>query len=162
MNEKEKIEEAKYFYKRMIQELDTYKSFAYNLSAFLSAARSVLQYAREEAIQKNKGQAWYDKQINKSPILKYFKCKRDFNVHELPIKPTKGIKVKVRCITVKIPNKKSGNKVKIQSRGKVTSEHEYKFDDWRGTEDVLKLCELYIDELEKLVNDGISKGIITG
>jgi len=37
MNEKEKLEEARYFFTRMTEEQEDRKAFEYNLSAFLSA-----------------------------------------------------------------------------------------------------------------------------
>jgi len=43
----------------------------------------------------------------------------------------------------------------------IEQEVKYKFSDWIGDEDVLTLCESYIQELEKVVKDGISKGFIT-
>ncbi len=49
MYEKDKIIEAEYFYSRMSQEQNDRDAFRHNLSAFLSAARSVLQYALKEA-----------------------------------------------------------------------------------------------------------------
>lgn len=50
MFEQEKLKEAKYFYSRMKEERgqEDRESFKYNLSAFLSVARSVLQYALKE------------------------------------------------------------------------------------------------------------------
>lgn len=50
MNERYKIGEAKYFLARMEESIRDRMAFRYNLSAFLSAARSVTQYAYEEAV----------------------------------------------------------------------------------------------------------------
>jgi len=44
MSIENKLEEAKYFFLRMKEELCNRQSFVFNLSAFLSASRSVLQY----------------------------------------------------------------------------------------------------------------------
>lgn len=38
----------------------------------------------------------------------------------------------------------------------------YKFDDWVGTEDILTLCQIYVQELENATKDGVNKGFITG
>jgi hypothetical protein len=46
--------------------------------------------------------------------------------------------------------------------GSAESKTTFRFNDWTGDEDVLTLCERYIQELEKVVKDGISKGFITG
>lgn len=36
----------------------------------------------------------------------------------------------------------------------------YKFNDWVGSEDILTLCQKYIQQLEDVIRDGISKGFI--
>src|SRR5271166_4284403 len=59
MHEYEKLEEARHFLERMRQAAEP-KAFQYELSAFLSAARSALQYALKEATTKTGGQKWYD------------------------------------------------------------------------------------------------------
>lgn len=55
-NERSKLAEARYFYSRMRKEVDDREAFTCNLSAFLAAARSVLQYALKEAKTKTGGQ----------------------------------------------------------------------------------------------------------
>ena len=44
MYERKKFEEMKHFYYKMIDEQEHREIFEYNLSAFLSSARSILQY----------------------------------------------------------------------------------------------------------------------
>jgi len=44
------------FYSRMLAEIDNPDQFRFNLSALLTASRTVLQYALEEAKTKPKGQ----------------------------------------------------------------------------------------------------------
>lgn len=85
MNEFEKIREAEYFLGRMTAEREVRDAFRFNPSAFLSAARSVLQYALEEARRKPGGQAWYDGHMAASPILTFFKDRRDVNIHVEPV-----------------------------------------------------------------------------
>jgi hypothetical protein len=48
-----KLAEAEYFYGRMQAERYNDAAFLHNLSAFLAAARSVLQYALKEAKAKS-------------------------------------------------------------------------------------------------------------
>ena len=60
MSESQKIREAEYFLAQMDRERENAEHFGHNLSAFLSSARSVLQYALEEAKPKPGGLAWYD------------------------------------------------------------------------------------------------------
>ncbi len=63
MREASKLGEAEYFLSEMARVYENHRLFQYNLSAFLSAARSVLQYACKEATSRPGGQAWYEKQV---------------------------------------------------------------------------------------------------
>ena len=69
MHELDKIKEAKYFLSQILHEKENFENFKYNLSAFISSARSVLQYALEEAKIKNGGQLWYDGQIKGTKMV---------------------------------------------------------------------------------------------
>ena len=70
MNERYKIGEAKFFLARMEESVGNRQAFRYFLSAFLAAARSVLQSAREESKSKG-GEEWYDKTIAGNVVLSY-------------------------------------------------------------------------------------------
>lgn len=85
MNEKRKLVEARFFLGKMRQARALPDEFEHYLSAFLSAARSVLQYALEEAKTKPGGQAWYDGQVSGDSSLRFFKDKRDVNIHVRPL-----------------------------------------------------------------------------
>ena len=93
MHEKKKLEEAKYFYSKMIEEQENRKNFEYNLSALLSSTRSILQYALCEAKEKPMGEHWYNTCISSIHILEFFKEKRDINIHEEPIQPIAHSKI---------------------------------------------------------------------
>lgn len=67
MNEDQKIEEAQYFLDKLTNPDLEHPGFSFELSAFLTAARSALQYALEEARLKTGGQAWYDRQFGAAP-----------------------------------------------------------------------------------------------
>jgi hypothetical protein len=183
MNEIKKLEEAKYFYSKMFDEQMNKDGFIFNLSAFLSAARSVLQYALKEASTNLGGQKWYDKVMVSSPVLTFFKDERDINIHTEPTLPKahytlhaevgvymfgslsavafdKNGKIKQRienqtnhADTHERPNQKSRS---------IPNEVKYLFDSWVGNEDVLTLCKKYIQELEHAIQDGVSQGLITG
>jgi hypothetical protein len=75
--------------------IDDSDAFRYELSAFLSAARSVLQYAFEEATTKPNGRQWYEAQVSGSAVLKFFKDKRDLNIHVEPVRPSRHIAVSI-------------------------------------------------------------------
>ena len=184
MSKKAKIKEAEYFLARMKEKQNNREHFVHNLSAFLSAARSVLQYAlnevdpKENPSAKPEAKTWYDNLMSVSSTLKFFKCKRDFNIHVEPVHPSAHFQA---TFTEKAGISESISIVRRDKDGKIISEYsseppkakpekpetsivqevKYKISDWTGDEDVLTLCESYIQELEKVVKDGISKGFIT-
>ncbi len=182
MHERKKLRETQYFYSKMIEEQEQghKEYFKYNLSAFLSSARSVLQYALEETKSKSKGQKWYDNRILTNPVLKFLKDKRDNNIHIEPIQPRADQKLQVTD-NMHISDSssittldKDGNIKEQDSSGKPeepmpkkpktspVTEVKYKFNDWSGSEDVLELCRSYVQELENAIEDGVNKGFITG
>jgi len=181
MSKRTKIEEAKYFLACMKEEQDNREHFNFNLSAFLSAARSVLQYARKEAKAKKGGQQWHDNCMEKSPVLEFFRDKRDINIHDEPVHPTAHFHDTITetiyvsdSISIVHKNKdgktiseyssekpKPETKKQEKQETSIVQEVKYKFSDWPGDEDVITLCERYIQELEKVVQNGVSKGFIT-
>jgi len=180
MNEKEKLEEARYFYAEMVKHQEDRKVFKHNLSAFLSAARSVMQYALKEVeTKKNVGKKWYNDWMKSSYVLKFFRDKRNFNIHTAPIDPRKHVKIHTivvvsvsESVHIKVTDKNGKVKEEREIKEKpkphegpkssVKSESRYEFDDWKEPEDLITLCKVYIQELENVVQDGISKKFITG
>lgn len=179
MFEKNKLKEAKYFYSIMIKERDNREIFCYNLSAFLSASRSVLQYVLEEAKNKKNGQKWYDNYIFNNSIFSFFKDKRNINIHTEPISPIKNVRLGFRGTlhlsgSLRISHRdKNGNILEERTIKKPKKNFEktikqieksfvYKFSNWPDDEDVETLCKIYLDDLEKFINEGIKKGFITG
>lgn len=183
MHKREKIEEAKYFYSKMIKNYEHINYFRYNLSAFLSAARSPLQYAYKEVNPKDKSlakpeaQNWY-KKVMEDPLLKFLRDERNDNIHDEPVSFRKDIEIAIaeavgvgESLSAKI--KRTDGSVELREnlintrpktknvKATVESKSTYRFDKWTGDEDVLTLCEKYIQELEKVVRDGVSKGFIT-
>ena len=183
MNEIKKLEEAKYFYSKMIDEQENKDAFIHNLSAFLSAARSVLQSALKEASTKSGGQKWYDSLMASSPVLKFFKDERDVNVHTEPILPKAhytlhaegGVymfgslsavvfdedgKIKQQIEGPANPSTKQDEP--NQKSKPIPNEVKYMFDSWNGNEDVLTLSKKCIQELGDVIQDGVIQGFITG
>jgi hypothetical protein len=72
MNEGQKIQEALYFYAQMLSNYEDRQNLVFNLSAFLSASRSAMQYALEEAKTKRGGQKWYDAHMVQSTVSAIF------------------------------------------------------------------------------------------
>lgn len=178
MHESDKLAEAGYFLKRMREEQENSEAFRFNLSAFLSAARSVLQYALEEAKTKTGGQFWYDNLINSSDILKYFKDKRDINIHQAPIRPMERHQVTITStayitdsVHVVLKDKDGNIKQELHSESKnseppkpdLPANHivSYFFTHWSGDEDVIQLCDKYLKQLIKAVDEGVQNALIS-
>ena len=172
MNENKKFNEAKYFLSQMVNSIKDSEVFEYNLSAFLSASRSILQYSYEEVII-NGSQKWYDDFVGKSSFIKYFKDKRDTNIHYVPIKTlhrhefSNVVSVPL-TFNIKIINKNEDLKDSVTNENKIErfnkSENKTRiiFKDWSGEEDVTELCTKYLQVLLLFLEEGISKKYITG
>jgi hypothetical protein len=177
MHEQIKLDEAKHFLTGIIAAVDDPTSFRFELSAFLSAARSVLQYACKEAKTKAGGHAWFANHASNSPVLKFFKDKRDINIHAQPIVPAATINVAASDVIQFSEGvllhvfDSEGNLISQRASGSgapppipsplPSTLRVYHFPDWTGQEDVLQLCHDYVTALETVVNDGRSQGFIT-
>lgn len=176
MYEQTKIDEANYFLGRMNECLNNPKIFCFELSAFLSAARSILQYALKEAVAQSHGQAWYDSQVCGNAEIRFFKDKRDASIHVKPVAPTINVNVSVtevvqisESISVKLTDRdervigestiSSPALSPIESLAPCVS-YSYTFPDWPGTDDALALCSRYLAAVETAVVDGITKGLL--
>jgi len=177
MHELNKIKEAEYFYARMAETREKRDEFRYNLSAFLAAARSVLQYALREAHGKPGGQTWYDRQVAGNRVVAFFKDRRDIEIHEkpVPIRADIGISLSETVDiseSVAVVLKDGDGNIIQSSRTEPQAPTSpcpsssvlsliYKFGDWTGEEDVLQLCDAYLNELRNIVADGRSKGFLS-
>lgn len=177
MYEESKLKEARYFYSRMVSETDNRDNLLFDLSAFLSAARSVLQYSLREAQPKPGGQQWYDSHITSSKVLVFFKDKRDINVHTQPVQVnqhtsiqltevvhvSESIHIKKFDQTGRLIDEYSSEPSKPSPAPKIPPKvtHRSIFPDWSGTEDVLQLCHLYLKELQHVVEDGQNNNFLT-
>jgi hypothetical protein len=178
MNEREKIQQAEYCLAQLAQGQDNIVEFKYKLSAFLSAGRSVLLYAFEEAVPKTGGQAWYDRRMAQSAVLKLFKDMRNLDIHEEPVSVHKASEVNVSetlHFSASVAHIMRGPSGEVVSEGsspeekpvptapaEVVVKERLKFAAWRGPEDILSLCAIYLDELKVFVADGQTKGWLTG
>ncbi len=178
MREHEKLKEAKYFAQSMEASINNPEFFSYELSAFLSAACSVLQYVYERIRANPNERQWYNDQMSASAIFRFFKCKRNFNIHTEPVHPSKhiaisitehinistsiGVKMQKRDGTTKIHQQEEGP---LKPRPQVTNtevKYRYMFVDWPGSEDVICLSHQYLAALENFVRAGINNsGIIS-
>jgi hypothetical protein len=148
-------------------------SFLYELSAFLSAARSTLQHALEEAKTKPGGQAWDDAQVSGKTLVKFFSAKRNISVHRQPVVPTTSAGVTLTAsvgsaLHLRVTNAQ-GEVVQEVSGGDAPSPpppppvvtYSYTFIDWTGPEDMLALCRQYLAEVQSVVSDGVVHGHLT-
>lgn len=90
-----KLEEADFFLCCLSTTQADATTFEYLLSAFLTSARSVVQYAAETAKHTPLGRGWYDTFVRAHPIVQFFKTKRDANIHVAPVETP----LLVRCAT---------------------------------------------------------------
>ncbi|HUU52474.1 MAG TPA: hypothetical protein VMW92_05560 [Candidatus Heimdallarchaeota archaeon] len=175
MKEQEKLDEAKYFYQRMLAEQYNPLHFKYKLSAFLSASRSVLQYVFKEVKVKPKGLIWYQKAVKNSPVIKFCRDKRNSNIHYSPVDP--DIKFTLQLDDCLIPStadhltlngqpqaERPPSQVAVREKElkPPAPPPEYKFDKWLGLDDVPTLCRKYLSELEQFIKKGKSLGYISG
>ena len=93
-NEDQKLREATYFFGIMKTKINDRNAFVYNFSAFITASRSIVQYAFEECRSDASARAWYDDYISNTDLIRYFKNKRDINIHESPLIPNAAYSVK--------------------------------------------------------------------
>jgi hypothetical protein len=178
-----KLDEAQCCYVQMSVVQQNPEHFAFKLSAFLTAARSVLQYAGKEAKLKPGGQSWYDTTVANHGAIKFFKGKRDVNAHGKPVGPQElnlGIEIAMRIglgepveIAIFEGEKLVGHR-RFESppepalepshatvRFTDTLRWRYRFTDWPGTGDVIGLCRSYLDALKIVVADGRSRGFLS-
>lgn len=177
-NEKieDKMQEAYFFYERMKESSEIDFAFKFYLSAFLSASRSVLQYI-EDDVNGKKGkeigsQYWYD-EINKDDMIKFFKNKRDFNIHKKTIKTKKDILIRIQnclhlsdSVAITVRDSKgnikdtyhSGSQLKNNAESSAISVSTYYFDDWSGDEDILRVSKKYLEKLNDVIAQiGVNK-----
>jgi hypothetical protein len=179
MHEREKIAEAEHFLTRMESTRNTPATFRRELSAFLTAARSVLQYANREACRRPGGQAWYDNAVAGHTLIAFFREERDTNVHAEPVVPNNDAAVQIQAglglsATLGMghtnPHGEGVQQRELDQRTNsvpeanraVEVEYIYYFPKARHLGDVLSACRNYLAELRAVVADGIAKAIISG
>lgn len=180
MSKRYKINEAKYFYDRMDETKGNPNYFRYNLSAFLSAARSVIQYAWEEvkggpnSTAKPGAQTWFQSEVVSRPYFDDLGGIRNKNVHHYPIDPNKDVTIQIgetlnvsESILVYLNGKlvsgdPGGSRTNARKKGaSTTASHTYHFKELPD-KDVFDVCKEYLDELDDFVKVGEAKGFITG
>lgn len=192
MHEAKKLDEAAHFLSAMMQHQrdEDRTAFAYNLSAFLTAARSVLQYALEEIKKQQtpEGKRWYETAMH-DPMFGFLKDARDTSMHRAPVPASKRFMETVNLqtkttVSVSATLMRNGKIVgtsfieklrtllhRIVSRFFATrrlpitanalTSWEYRFSAWQGSENTCELCEKYLQRLHDVVADGQKHGFLT-
>jgi len=176
-----KLEEAKYFLGQMEDTVWNPMTFAYNLSAFLSAARSVIFFMQKEFQHFSRFDKWYKnkREEMKNYDYEFFKDLRNETMHRRPVLPTrspfaeffvngvsigtnvispknKGVTEIIHSKNVSVIIDEDNNIVPRQStmsphESKVTAHLPYYVEGKK--EDIVKLCSKHIANLEKLVDE---------
>jgi hypothetical protein len=177
MYEHSKIQEATYFLHRMEDCLSEPEPFKYNLSAFLSAARTVAQYACKDARGKQGGQAWYDQFVSSHALVGFFANERNANTHDAPAAPDGYVDIYARDAGVLGETERletfdtAGNLVDVVEPPSPDLQADpapafrfhfvYRFAGWGGQEDVVTLSSEYLKDLRALVAEGLARGFLT-
>ncbi len=94
-NTRQKLKETKYFLEQMRNYVEDPEKFAFNLSAFLSAARSVTFIMQSEFKSSPEFSGWYkekQKEMNSDENFKFFNNLRVATIHQKPVVPHKKLK----------------------------------------------------------------------
>jgi len=157
-----KIQEAEYFLFMMnqVHVFEDDNTFSYNLSAFLSAARSTTEYIEEQYKDQDGFAEWYCPhkiKMRADPELKYLKKVRNEDVHTEYVQTgaTREVSVSmdVSLVTegtsVAERAKEAEPKPPTQSRPKTVRRFFPKF----GQVDVIAFCENQLAKLAKIVEE---------
>ncbi|WP_153733319.1 hypothetical protein [Sporosarcina obsidiansis] len=150
-NQKEKFNEAEYFYSEMQSKYHegNIEHFKYCVSAFSTAARSILQYAHDDAKSKGKSKK-YRNLIKNKKAIKYFKGIRNLNIHVKPLKTVAhGYSEISASLTVAGEEKSEIKEILVSEEGATTG-YTYHFED--GT-NVLEKGKEYLLELERFISN---------
>lgn len=154
----DKLAEAEYFLKMMNDHYEDVEALNYNYSAFLNASRSVIQYIFEEVEHKPTERALYDRFTGNNSIIKFFRDKRNLNIHHYPIKnEKKSVIVQMECTyTIKGQLESPEESLKFPLSTTVN-----KIENCDSKEqEIVNACDDYIQEIKKLLIDGKNKGYI--
>ena len=156
VNVNSKFAEAQFFYSKMgqhsVRESDV-TEFKYYLSAFISAARSILQYIYENSKKKGK-LSEYDSLVSGDLLLKFFKDERDANIHTKPVYPVTQVEVGLPAtVTIRsvvyADNEKNED---FHSTGDKLRTIQFMFDGWGGDESIMELSEQYLEKLDSIIS----------
>ena len=173
---REKLQEARYFLQRMENEQADRDAFKYNLSAFLSAARSVTFYMQKKFARVSDFEEWYateQEAMRHDPVMPFFLNARNRTLHQEYV-PTRarirvdlddsvGVSDSVGVVVRRADGTLARWDVEKQQReqpaeptpSKTSSEWKWFFQDppsGAKEKDVMPLCAGYVSALGALVD----------
>ena len=186
----DKLQEVKVAHKRIIARQDWIvleKEGRYpadlDFNSFVTSARSIFQYALKEIEEAKKISnssykqklKLYEDYVSNIPIIKFFGNLRDEEIHVGPsthhvtvVFGPKGSDPKVKYQIMR----RCENGPKLVRRLRLAGKHDliegmkkggiiYNAVGCNGEDDLFKLCQNYIEEIEKFIDFGIQNGFIT-
>lgn len=183
---KNKLNEARYFLNQMKMALSNPEILGYNLSAFVSAARSVTLVMQKECRGYLRFKRWYEskqKEMKNDSIFNFFNKLRRYTIHINSIRMKREISVHINeppisvfeSITVKVT--RNGKVLQYSSspltdstlpkRGSnvgSTQEIKMHFEE-KPQEDGIELCERHLKRIEQLVAECaqiVNSGLLRG
>jgi hypothetical protein len=167
-----KLDEARYFLGQMKtpQIQAGMRILCFNFSAFLSAARTVLQYIHAEA-QKGGNIVWYQRRLDGCHWCAHFRKLRNLNIHHLPTlthgqfeffgakgeaRDNRGMIVIPTNWGLRLEVVIGGDSIAVQRVVDMT--YIIKMDDTECN--LIDGCDAYLSELEEVVVSAVNDGIV--
>lgn len=159
---RDKLNEAKYFLDELRRVSSDPDKFRYELTAFLSANRSITLIMQKEFSEKTGFPEWYEKkqcEMMRNPTLKYLNTQRVITFHIRPVisRPVTSVAqnpMGMRVVLTGTSTSQSYSTVfvtlpPVQSETKIT----YYFDDISEDKDVITLCQEAVAAIEPIVTE---------
>lgn len=162
MHESVKLIEAEFFLLKLVEARDQESEYRHYLSGFLSAARSVLQYAHKECQGKLGGPAWYNAQVADN-VIRFFKGERDLNTHTRPVDSAHQKAVMMGSLGAIKINPETNIVESFTPSGEMSGPFTLfiGLNGWAGPEDATELSKQYLNKLKLLVKEGRKSGFLT-
>jgi|GEM_PF-3244932 len=163
-----KQNEAIFYYDKMIeaQDSENYEHLKHYISAFVNAARTIQQFTYYDAKQTRRVSE-YEDLVRGNAVFEFFRDIRNDNIHEKLIETNRiGSSSTIGQLIVRRPETTDEqlasyekNLQQDDSTG-ITTEVQYFFEEWDGSEDVFTLASNYLSQLEVFISEAEHQGII--
>ena len=152
-----KLREAEYFLSMMRQSFEDDNKFIFNLSAFLSASRSITWHMQKQYRHVNGFNEWYGKQetrMSQDMELKYLNDARVEDVHKKPVRVGASREAAVSLDVIlgsPLAEQAKGAKPEPQAQINVKTVRRF-FPKFKNV-DVIEFCDKQLAKLTKLVEE---------